>query len=298
MSVLTDIWRQLVRRRLWPVAILLVAAIAAVPMLLAKEPEVTETAAPPASAATADSELADAPIVTASTATNRSPGRKVLGTRHNIFKSTAKKPKVPKQDTAETKPEEQPTQSPSGSGDDKKDSGSGSSGSGGSPAARAQPTTPAPKPKSYPLYSLKVRFSNGGQVVKGYLPVRAALPSTANPLLIYLGLANDHKTAVFMVDAKVQAVGDGECDPTPESCETVRMREGDTMFFDVVDEAGVPSGEQFQVDLLDINKKQTTDAAKAARSSRLAKVSSLVKAGNGLAGGNALRRLGVVGRTG
>ena len=39
MSFLTDIWRQLKERRLWPVALLLVAAIVAVPLVLAKDPE-------------------------------------------------------------------------------------------------------------------------------------------------------------------------------------------------------------------------------------------------------------------
>ena len=40
MNVVTTIWRQLVRRRLWPVAVLLLAALVAVPVLLAREPAV------------------------------------------------------------------------------------------------------------------------------------------------------------------------------------------------------------------------------------------------------------------
>ena len=38
MNVVTTTWRQLVRRRLWPVALLLLAALVAVPVLLAREP--------------------------------------------------------------------------------------------------------------------------------------------------------------------------------------------------------------------------------------------------------------------
>ena len=277
MSPLTDIWRQLVRRRLWPVALLLVAAIAAIPVLLAKDPEVTPTAAPPAAPAVAASELAEAPIVTVADGSTRQPGRTVLGKPRDIFASTAKKPKTPKADEK------------------------ASGGATPAPAAPpAPPAAPAPKPKTYPLYSLKVRFSSGGQAVKGYLPVRAALPSTDNPLIIYLGLLDDHKTAVFMLDSTIEAIGDGECNPTPENCETVRMREGDTMFFDVIGEDGTAVGQQFQIDLLDINKKQTTDAAKSARSARLAKVasaSSVRGVATGL-GRDSLRRLGVVGRTG
>ena len=38
MNAIKDTWHQLVRRRLWPVAILLVGALVAVPMVLAKAP--------------------------------------------------------------------------------------------------------------------------------------------------------------------------------------------------------------------------------------------------------------------
>ena len=50
MSPVTDIWRQLVDRRLWPVAALLAAALPAVPVVLATHPEPAATA--PASAPT------------------------------------------------------------------------------------------------------------------------------------------------------------------------------------------------------------------------------------------------------
>ena len=180
MSVLTDIWRQLVRRRLLPVALLLVAALVAVPMLLAKEPEPTETAAPATPVETADSDLAEAPIVTASEVSTRQKGRKVLGDKHDIFKSTVKKPKVAKKSDDErrrrrrrTRPRSRPTTAPAAV---ESDAG------GGTPSAPTTPAAPAPKPKTYPLYSLKVRFSGGeGESVKGYLPVRAALPSTEQP---------------------------------------------------------------------------------------------------------------------
>src|SRR3954470_15161253 len=39
MNVITDTLRQLVRRKLWPVALVLVGALAAVPLVLAKQPE-------------------------------------------------------------------------------------------------------------------------------------------------------------------------------------------------------------------------------------------------------------------
>ncbi len=46
MNALSTTWRQLVRRRLWPVAVLLVAALAAVPVLLSREAEVARRRRP------------------------------------------------------------------------------------------------------------------------------------------------------------------------------------------------------------------------------------------------------------
>ena len=136
-------------------------------------------------------------------------------------------------------------------------------------------TTPAPKPKTYALYSLAVRFgSTDSDIKKRTLPRMKALPSSEQPLLIYLGLLPDNKTAVFLLDASAKAQGDGECHPTPESCETIRLRAGETEFIDVVDESGATSA-QFQLDLLTIHKSTTSDPAKAARASKLAKVAGV-----------------------
>ena len=297
MSVLTDIWRQMVRRRLWPVAVLLIAALAAVPLLLAKDPEPTvEAAAPaPANAAPEEVDFSES-IVTATTTSSRSPGRDVLGKERDIFKSTAKKPKAEKS---------QDTETPAPDGADTPADTGGSSGGGGAtdpqPAPAPDPTTPAepaPKPKpTYPQHSLKVRFSGAEDGAKGYLPRDTALPSTANPLLVYVGLLEDEKTAVFLVDSTVQAVGDGECHPTPESCETVRMQEGDTMFFDVVDPATGTTGEQYQLDLLDIYKKKGARGSKARRTAALASAASMAGPATAAVGqvGSSLLSLGRTG---
>ena len=43
-----------------------------------------------------------------------------------------------------------------------------------------------------------------------------ALPSNDEPVLIYLGVLKDNKTAVFLVDSGVVAQGDGTCKPSPD----------------------------------------------------------------------------------
>jgi hypothetical protein len=300
MNPITDIWKQLVRRRLWPVALLLVGALAAVPYVLAKDPEpVPPASVTPANTETASAELATDPIVSPAAPADASNDRKPIGKHHDIFKPTKKAPKpakaAKKDDTGDAVTDKPADSGKSGSGG----STGGSTGGGASPTTPVTPTTPVEpvKPKTYPLYSLKVKFGGSDGSSKQIVPKLSALPSADEPLVVYLGLLDDKKTAVFMLDSTLQAIGDGKCHPSPENCETVRMREGDTMFFDVVGPDGKPAGAQYELELLDINKKQTTDAAKSAKSAKLAKVASAAAVGGGL-GRESLRRLGVIGRTG
>ena len=94
MSIVTDTWRQLVRRRLWPVAVLLVAALAAVPLLLAKDPEPARRGRR-AGRRRARARACWPPSRSCPSPTPRTSGkrRRVLGVRHDIFKPTAKAPK-------------------------------------------------------------------------------------------------------------------------------------------------------------------------------------------------------------
>jgi hypothetical protein len=261
MSVLSDTWRQLVRRRLLPVAILLVAALVALPFVLAKEPapvaapmSAKPSTAPAASAATAE------PIVTLVQDGERTKRRRVLGARKNPFEPAPVKLAGPARTTARTVTRQQ-TQPDSTGGSTPVSSGPVSVG--------PSPTTPtvtvptAPK-KTYELYSLTVRFGDASSETldRMHLGRLKALPSVEEPVLVYLGVKDDKKTAVFLVDSNVVAQGDGTCRPHPSNCETIHLREGETEFFDVVDEKGNVMA-QYQLDLIDIKQSKTASAAQA-----------------------------------
>lgn len=288
MKPITDIWRQLVRRRLWPVALLLVGAAAAVPVLLAKEPAVVPPA-PPAAATGADGGvLATEPIVALSEPADPDADRRPLGKRHDIFKPTKKAPKPQKAPKVKADVTKTTVDKPAKD----KEAATGGSSTGGGTVIPPAPTIAPEKPKTYPFNSLIVRFGDGGRKT---LPVRSALPSAAAPLIVYLGLTDRNKAAVFLLDASLKPQGDGECDPTPENCERLHLRAGETEFFDIVDAAGVSAGEGFQLDLVKIN--HPTDGDKTARSStKTARVSRVSALQTGFHG-EALRRLGVLGRT-
>jgi len=258
MSVLNDTWRFLAQRRLWPVAILLIAAAAAVPMLLSENPPPPAAAPVVAVKADKDAVLAEDPIVTAAADGDRSGRRHVLGSRKDPFKPQATPTPVPKPKAVKVA-----------------DTGASTTSGGSSPTTGASPAPltgtpviPAPK-KKYELYELTVRFgaSDGQQPPRKDVKRLQALPSNDDPVLIYLGVLDDKKTAVFMLDSGIVAQGDGTCRPSRTTCETIHIREGETEFFDVPGEDGVVSedgsGQQYELDVLKIRKTSTTDAKKA-----------------------------------
>ena len=263
MSVLTDTFRQLAQRRFLPFSILLVAALAAVPLLLAKDPE--PTAAPPAPkpAATVASAATGEPIVTLVADGERTERRRVLGARKNPFEPAPVKAVDPTSTTATT------PSAPQTSTSEPKSTGGAPSASGPLVIVPNQPVPPVgtepPAPKrTYELYSLTVRFgdSSAESLEKLNLVRLKPLPSAEDPILVYLGIRQNGKTAVFMVDANVVPRGDGTCRPSPVDCETIHLREGHTELFDVTDEAGTVTA-QYQLDLLDVKRRTTASAAKA-----------------------------------
>jgi hypothetical protein len=264
MSAVTTLWRQLVQRRLWPVAILLVAALAAVPLALAKQPA-TQPQPPVAVADSgAKGELAQTPIVATAADGDRAKRRRVLGTRKNPF--------------AVVKPVQAAT--PSGANTDGTGAPSGSNTDGSTPTGSSTPTTSTPgggtpttpttppkKKKVYDLYDLTVRFgdSAASPLPKSTLKRLQPLPDADKPVLIYMGVLKDGKTAVFLVDNNVTSTGDGDCKPSVGQCETIQIRAGETEFFDLKDDTGSVTA-QYELDVLKIHKGATT-SAKTARAS-------------------------------
>jgi hypothetical protein len=258
MNVLTDTFRGLVRRRLWPVAVLLIAALAAVPTLLAKDPAPAPVApAAPVTGASAAATQAQTALVAAGDDSQSGRRRYVLGAKKDPF-APAPLPKVKhhkkKAAAASAKP------APS--------AGSGSS-SGTPPASSAPVPVPVPVPAtpSYPANSLTVRFGPTSDVpTVRTLQTDHALPSAYHPVLVYTGLENGGRTAVFMVGADVTKLeGDGRCEPDPNSCDTLRLNAGDTEFISV-------GKTRYELDLEKIHaSKSATANAATARAARRAK---------------------------
>jgi hypothetical protein len=274
MNVITDTLRQLVRRKLWPVAVVLVGALAAVPLMLAKHPE----AEPVAQAANAKKvEPLPATFVSAPDTAETAKRRRVLGVLKDPFEPAplpkAKKHKKSAKATATATATATPTAPDT--------SGGGSTGTGGStpPVSPVPTATPAPT-VTIPAYSVKVRF--GTTETESDLPEStierlSVLPDEKDPVIVYRGVVDGGKAAIFELTGNVDAEGDAQCSPTPENCQYIKLHAGETEFLTIADTTDEATNAQFQLDLVKIYKKQTKEKVadpNAATAQSLAKASA------------------------
>ena len=84
----------------------------------------------------------------------------------------------------------------------------------------------------------------------------SVLPDEENPVLVYRGVEDGGKVAIFELTGAVEAQGDGTCAPTPEDCQYLKLHAGETEFITISD-TGTEADAQYQLDLVKIYKKAT-----------------------------------------
>jgi hypothetical protein len=252
VSFLRNLWADLIGKKLWPVALLLVGALVAVPVLLGGSGSGGDDAATPAGGgnATAATQIRVSEETDASTI---SP----VGSKNNPFTQ----PKVKKESTAS---EETPSDT---SGDTAPATG------GTAPSTDTTTTTPTDttttpetdekEEESTTSIRVDLRFGEPGvskQKLHSDIARLSALPSADNPIVIYLGVKDDKKTATFLIPADATATGDGVCKPATTNCQTIEMQEGDSTFLDIDLGSGV---RQFRLDVTRVGEEDEGTAKKA-----------------------------------
>lgn len=269
---LRNVISDLVEKRLWPVAVALVAALVAVPILLGGKSDATT---PPVDTAAATSSATPAPTTAAQVVSleqqaagktaNASSVRDPFVQHHQAHATNAQIRAAAKDAAASLvkalHPDAKSTSSDTGS------SSSGSTG-GSTPATSAPttttttPTTPATTPKkSVTTYSVDLSFGESGAEKKYNNIARLTpLPSSDSPFFVYMGLSADKRSATFLINGDVVPSGDGHCTPSPDNCEQITLTKGDIEFFDM--QSGTAGVVQYQLELRNI-KTVTTTASKA-----------------------------------
>jgi len=272
MRPVRNVWNELVERRLWPVALLLVAALVAVPVLLAKSPPPTpDKPAPAAVAAAASAAALPGGEAVVSVAQGDEPDAPLRGHAKNPFRQQHVQAEPTATASTATATAGGSSGSSGTSGDER-----GNSGSGGG----AQPQ-PEPQP-TFVYASVDVRFGHAGKHLRAIrdVPRLTPLPSATNPIVVFLGTRRDRRTAVFLVSTDVHVQGLGQCVPSRSNCEAIELQEGDTALLDFTEADGTV--EQYELDLDAVTLHETTSQAVAQRAyARTSRVGRLLLGGSG-----------------
>jgi hypothetical protein len=227
-TFLLDLWQDLRAKRLWPIAVALLAATVAVPAVLFKPASSTP---PPTTAATTpkDGKL---PAVTLDASS-------VNGSHLDIFKQ-----KNPFSDMSDATPAADGTganpladsvgKAVSKAGGSTSDSGgSGSTGGGsttpsgdtGSPPATGPDGKPVAPGLHYFTYTADVRFGPRGHT-KAFPSMRELdlLPNGDNPVVAFMGVRGGKTAMFFIADPAFRADGEGSCSPNPDNCMFVYLK--------------------------------------------------------------------------
>jgi hypothetical protein len=224
MTDLKQIVAELREKRLWPVALALLVALVAVPVLLSKSPSQTPVAALPQSAATAAPPATAVPAVSVQTAATRS---NLKGRGHDPFRQQ-KLPTAGPKATTTTAPSTGTAAAPAGGSTASAGTGAAGSGSTSTGSSGGSPTSGTLPRVLYYRFATSLSFGRVGGHRRAIKDVNkfTPLPSAANPVAVFLGLRNDARTAVFLLSSSASATGKGTCHPSRWSCTFLYVQVG------------------------------------------------------------------------
>jgi hypothetical protein len=234
--------KELRERKLWPIAILLIVALVAVPVLLSKKAP-TNLVTPPTGGVPYSTGTALPAISVQTTPSNSrlaGRGRNPFTPQHVASTSTT----TATTSTVAAAPSTGVSAATGSTGSSTVSSSAGST--SGSPVTTSPATTPAPittpvtptKPappapngltakQSYQV-SLAITTSSGGLNTIDPLERLSVLPSPQQPLLAELGVLHDTKRVLFAVEPGAAVGGPGTCTPGPIDCEILSLAPGQT----------------------------------------------------------------------
>jgi hypothetical protein len=240
MSAPRNMLKELVDRKLWPIALVLIIALVAVPVLLTKKAP-TDIVTPP-SGPLPYSSGSTLPAISVKTTQGNSnlggKGRNPFTPQHVATTSTTATVAAVTTPAAGTTTTSTGTTGVSSTGSTG-GGGTGNTGSssGGTPAPTPTTPAPAPAPKPAPTgltstqaYHVSLAFTtaNGGVRTIDPLERLSILPSKQQPMLVELGVLQGGHSVAFVVEPGTVVSGAGSCTPGPIDCEVLTVKPGQT----------------------------------------------------------------------
>jgi hypothetical protein len=270
MTVLQAIWSDLREKRLWPVAVALLVAIVAVPVVLAKSAGPSSPPPSPTPGGANPSQSAKLAVINVQT-TSGSGALKGASKRDPFIQQ------VTSTTTTTTGGSTSTTATGAGStattGSSGSTSGGTSTGTGGTvPTTPTTTPTLTPNPPFVGLTSheayhvtLAITDSNGGFNTIDPLTRLSLLPSNQQPLLIELGVLKGGHRVLFAVQPGTVVSGPGTCTPGPIDCQILSLAEGATEHLSMQSPTGVVQVALFAVTGITTDQYPSAAAADQAR---------------------------------
>jgi hypothetical protein len=264
-----DLWQDLQAKRLAPVAVVLVLALIAVPVVLSKPAKTT--APPPTNAVRSAPDPKDLKALASVKLANADDER---GSSLDTFDPSDpfRPPKsvTKKKEAADTNAPSSVAGNTSGGSTSGDTSGGGDTGStgGGITGDTGGGTTgdtgggDQTQTVQY-RYVVDVTFITNGHTrhIKG-LERLQMLPSEDSPLLLFLGVTPNAGNAVFLVDSTLDAAGEGSCKPRASECAFLYIGAGSEHAFTNDD------GDSYRLRIDEIRKVRVGASASASRAKR------------------------------
>jgi hypothetical protein len=264
----------LVEKRLWPVAAVLLIALIGIPVLLSnpadEQPAPVSTAVTPAVGAS-NSLSAFQPAVS-------TEGKKSSEIRKDLEGFESKDPFKPQNLGGGGSSNAGGSVEVQGGGDATTGGGStdpsiadapplGTSGGGlvGGDSTSDTSGTPTQSETFYYTYAADVRFGKEGNLDRKTLNQFRSLPSSEDPVVVFMGVKEDGETAIFLLSSAATSTGEGNCEPD-DTCTFLYMKEGDEQRIEAVNENDEVV--TYELVLLGIDVKRTDGPEKASSSSR------------------------------
>ena len=274
--------QDLVERRLWPVAVLLLAAVLAVPVLMGggEEPAPAPTAPAGASGSVAKAAVATDEGAQVTIVESTPPRRKRAGQARNPFVQpaaassaasdasagqTASAPSAAASSAPATGSSIATTTTTISRGADTGATGAGGAGSQPTSSVTTTPATRqvAQNDPSNDVFHVDLRFGSGPGDMKAIKDVArlTPLPSPEDPLFVFLGVMKDARTVVLLLPPGARGEGEGTCRPKATECRLLEVRTDETEIVDVPGADGATR--QFIVRVTGVKRSEAKTQARA-----------------------------------
>jgi hypothetical protein len=275
MTALQNLISELREKRLWPVAVALIVALIAVPVLLSSSSGPVALAPPPPVAGAS----ASVPAVPAVSVTTTPSNARVTGPSRNPFTQQRKASAVGTSGSGSattTKPATGAKRS-TGSTASKGTTTSGGAGAGKTtasttttsttttPTATPNPTSTALTAKQSYHVTFAITNSAGGLDTIDPLERLSILPSTQLPLLVELGVVQGGDRVLFVVQPGTVVRGPGACIPGPIDCEILSLAPNQMEVLSKRFTTGVVPVAAFAVTAINTDQHSSAAAADKAR---------------------------------